>query len=353
MADLNLTPLQAHKANFFDFSIHHAHPALQRWLAWMYSAHGRLNTAHFGGALSRPLLQAGPTPPRAFAVAQPVNGWGATIGFIVQERLVRADLPAHRILRAQWPAEGVERLHSDVLLHLMVHQHCIERFGISDDGYEGHGSRFTAECNRIGADLGLASVAARRRGREREGPLSADWPMNVRPDGYYLGHVVFSGRAGYDRGAEVMDRPAEHNEGVYRYFRWLLNTGQSERLHVVLTDQIDRLRSHRDPAWRAGELAPHGADGEPVAPPEIHPGWLFWDAGTVRLIAEGIARTRSYADMPILADALEDAGCEDPVILSHARLPAEHGRTCWLLRALLARPSADGQAETRALAGVH
>jgi hypothetical protein len=46
-------------------------------------------------------------------------------------------------------------------------------------------------------------------------------------------------------------------------------------------------------------------------------------------VAEMIYDERSFADMPILADPLEDAGCTDDAILSHLRAPGPHVRGCW------------------------
>jgi hypothetical protein len=41
--------------------------------------------------------------------------------------------------------------------------------------------------------------------------------------------------------------------------------------------------------------------------------------------------------MPILGDALEEAGCSDTTILDHCRQPAEHVRGCWLVDRILGR----------------
>jgi hypothetical protein len=34
--------------------------------------------------------------------------------------------------------------------------------------------------------------------------------------------------------------------------------------------------------------------------------------------------------MPILADALEEAGCENAEVLAHCREPGPHARGCWV-----------------------
>ena len=41
--------------------------------------------------------------------------------------------------------------------------------------------------------------------------------------------------------------------------------------------------------------------------------------------------------LPILADALEDAGCGDVDILAHLRGPGPHVRGCWAVDPLLGR----------------
>jgi hypothetical protein len=41
--------------------------------------------------------------------------------------------------------------------------------------------------------------------------------------------------------------------------------------------------------------------------------------------------------MPILADALEDAGCDNADILSHCRQPGAHVRGCWVVDLVLGK----------------
>jgi hypothetical protein len=41
--------------------------------------------------------------------------------------------------------------------------------------------------------------------------------------------------------------------------------------------------------------------------------------------------------MPLLGDALEDAGVADPQVLNHCRLAKVHARGCWLVDALLGK----------------
>jgi hypothetical protein len=41
--------------------------------------------------------------------------------------------------------------------------------------------------------------------------------------------------------------------------------------------------------------------------------------------------------MPILADALEESGCDHTDILNHLRQPGEHVRGCWVLDLLFSK----------------
>lgn len=60
--------------------------------------------------------------------------------------------------------------------------------------------------------------------------------------------------------------------------------------------------------------------------------------GTITQMATDCHVNRDYGIMPIMADALEDAGCTNEVILDHCRSEGTHGRGCWVLRHLLSPP---------------
>jgi hypothetical protein len=62
-----------------------------------------------------------------------------------------------------------------------------------------------------------------------------------------------------------------------------------------------------------------------------------WNGGCVVKLARAVYEERRFEDLPVLADALEEAGCADTEILAHCRQPAEHVRGCWVLDLLLGR----------------
>jgi hypothetical protein len=77
--------------------------------------------------------------------------------------------------------------------------------------------------------------------------------------------------------------------------------------------------------------------GNPFRPVSLNPSWLAWNDDTVRRIAQAIYDDRAFDRMPILADALEDAGCMDQTILNHCRQSGEHVRGCWVVDLLLGK----------------
>jgi hypothetical protein len=79
------------------------------------------------------------------------------------------------------------------------------------------------------------------------------------------------------------------------------------------------------------------AFGNPFRPFALHPAWLRWYDGCVVSMARTIYEQRRFEEMPILADALEEAGCDDEEILWHCREEPEHARGCWLLDAILGK----------------
>ena len=64
---------------------------------------------------------------------------------------------------------------------------------------------------------------------------------------------------------------------------------------------------------------------------------LAWLTPTVQSIAASIYRDRAFDRLPILADALEEAGCTNADVLLHCRQPGEHVRGCWVVDLVLGK----------------
>lgn len=74
--------------------------------------------------------------------------------------------------------------------------------------------------------------------------------------------------------------------------------------------------------------------GNPFHSVSANPSWLTTD--TIAL-AESIYSGRAFDRMPILADALQDAGCDNADILVHCRSEGPHVRGCWVVDLLTGR----------------
>ena len=72
--------------------------------------------------------------------------------------------------------------------------------------------------------------------------------------------------------------------------------------------------------------------GNPFRPIRFNSSWLTPDA---LFLARQMYQSRDFSAMPILADALQDAGCENAEILDHCRGPGPHVRGCWVVDLVL------------------
>ena len=75
--------------------------------------------------------------------------------------------------------------------------------------------------------------------------------------------------------------------------------------------------------------------GNPFHPASLNSFWLAWNDGAIRKMAQAIYDARAFDHLPLLADALEDAGCTDADVLGHCRGGGEHVRGCWVVDLLL------------------
>jgi hypothetical protein len=62
-----------------------------------------------------------------------------------------------------------------------------------------------------------------------------------------------------------------------------------------------------------------------------------WRTDTAVLLARQMYEAREFGALPILADALQDAGCDDEQILGHCRGAGLHVRGCWVVDLVLGK----------------
>ena len=90
------------------------------------------------------------------------------------------------------------------------------------------------------------------------------------------------------------------------------------------SDRADFLRGIQAEVIRAIEIV--------IRRPLIDPSWR---TSTAVALAEAIHADRAFDRLPLLADALEDAGCDHPDVLAHCRGPDPHARGCWVVDLVL------------------
>jgi hypothetical protein len=95
---------------------------------------------------------------------------------------------------------------------------------------------------------------------------------------------------------------------------------------------------HTGGSWKTAAGLVRCLSGNPYHPlPTIDPSWLAWNGGTIPKLAEVIYNDRAFDRLPVLADALEDAGCTEAEILAHCRSGGDHVRGCWVVDVLLGK----------------
>jgi len=99
--------------------------------------------------------------------------------------------------------------------------------------------------------------------------------------------------------------------------------GNEEAKHLVRKKQCEMLR----------DIA-----GNPFHPlPTLDPVLLRWDNELIHRWADAIYAEDRFEDLPLLGDALEEAGCRDDAILDHCRQSSPHVRGCWVVDLILNR----------------
>jgi hypothetical protein len=117
---------------------------------------------------------------------------------------------------------------------------------------------------------------------------------------------------------------------------WALQAAMTA--HATVFDQPGPDDFHRatqllKPAFAAALL--RDIFGDSVRPVSFAPEWR---TDTVLALARTMYASRDFSGMPILADALQDAGCDNEAILTHCRdVTLPHVRGCWVCDLVLGK----------------
>lgn len=97
------------------------------------------------------------------------------------------------------------------------------------------------------------------------------------------------------------------------------------RVWIDDADAVDEWEPRR--GWLVGRL--RELFGNPWAVAD--PAWRHYHGGVVARLAAEIEADQAWELLPILGDALEDAGCAEADVLAHCRSDAEHRKGCWVI----------------------
>jgi hypothetical protein len=173
--------------------------------------------------------------------------------------------------------------------------------GASREGMLGGRSAHVEELKS--ANLAMSSLLWARQG-------DSDSAVVLRP-----GRVLRVGRA-RDDDLQLFSRASSHSEAEVT----LEGTGVRFRNHSEKAFYINGERGETDAALAPGdEVRVYLARLWLEAPPTIDPAWLAWNGGVVQQLAEAIFARQDTGKPPLLADALEDAGCGDARLLGGLR----------------------------------
>jgi hypothetical protein len=114
---------------------------------------------------------------------------------------------------------------------------------------------------------------------------------------------------------------------------WLAAWDAAWDARMAARDLVPDTDWEKERLWQASLL--HDLFGNPFRPPRLDPAWLLHNDGAVVQMARVIYDEDRFGDLPILADALEEAGCARGDMLEHCRERTAHYRGCWVVDAVL------------------
>jgi hypothetical protein len=132
-------------------------------------------------------------------------------------------------------------------------------------------------------------------------------------------------------------RPKQGSRGILVRVSTGAHSLAQTRLHVIhiaselLGLPVDSARAKALEAEQQARLL-RDIFGNPFRPVAFDPAWRTSD---VLALARGIYDEKAFDRMPILADALQDAGCDATELLDHCRGTSPHVRGCWVVDLVL------------------
>ena len=170
------------RKQIFDYAISQADGPYKEFIPKINQTWSEYNDLYFDGSLT-PAYIAITTPRVAKALADCSlwSSYGGKHQIRIRESVIDG---THSLFNPNHAIADRWLYILDVLLHEQVHQYVHEILNSYSKSYGGHGTFYTDRANQIGDALDLPPVDKRRR-KDKSMPISSQWPMCVRPAGYY------------------------------------------------------------------------------------------------------------------------------------------------------------------------
>ena len=155
-------------------------------------------------------------------------------------------------------------------------------------------------------------------------------------EGYYPDQVAMSTAPGGNQAAEAVG---------YLGWRWRWGTKGTDWQVWYISCRVSRSAAEslaKSVAWQKarqleGEFLHDIFGPEVFRPLALDLALAAWNGDRIATLAQSIYDERAFDGLPILADALEEAGCTDQDILNHCRGPGPHVRGCWVVDLILSK----------------
>lgn len=182
----NITPSDDEtslRKHIHDYSINQAEGPYKDFIRGLGKAFDEFNALYFDNSLTPAHIAiTQPNSRHALADCSVFSGHGGKHQIRIKESVIDG---THNRFNPNHAIENRWLYILDVLLHELNHHFVHEILNDYSDSYGGHGVNYTKRANQIGDQLGLPHVVERNRKDKKSLPISSQWPLNVRPAGYY------------------------------------------------------------------------------------------------------------------------------------------------------------------------
>lgn len=170
------------RKQIFDYAISQADGPYKEFIPLLSQAWQEFNDRYFDGSLTPAFIAiTAPKVSKAYADCSLWSSYGGKHQIRIKETVIEG---THNDFNPNHAIENRLLFILDVLLHEQIHQFLFEIKEDYSKAHKRHGGNYPVIANQIGDQLGLPHVVERTR-KDKSLPISSQWPICVRPAGYY------------------------------------------------------------------------------------------------------------------------------------------------------------------------